>query len=272
MRWGIYAIGSFEGAEAWRRGLLEIGHTGVERCAWDYGDDCLEPFDAVALFGLQGRGRRIRAEYESAGVPVIMLDYGYLRRTNHAHDWRTGYWQAGLSTLNSLPPFVCPPDRFEALGLSVIERGGNPDGYTLLCAQIPGDASHGLDEAQLRAWCHDQAARWPNLCLRPHPLQPELTYGLPVCPAPTLTDALAGARLMVTGNSNSGHEALLAGVPVLATLPGAAWTELSGEHLPTVERRRDYFHRCAYGQWTWNEFRAGLPQRFLVDKLFPTRK
>lgn len=269
MRWGVYAIGSFEGAEAWCQGLLEIGHTGVERSAWDYGDGCLESFDAVAIFGLQGRGPRIKAEYKAAGVPVVMLDYGYLRRTNHAHDWRTGHWQVGLSTLNNLPPFDCPSDRFDALGLSVADAGGDPNGYTLLCVQLPGDASHGLDVVQLHAWCQNQAARWPNLCIRPHPLQPDLTYDLPVCSSQTLSEALAGARLVVTGNSNTGHDALLAGVPVVATFPGAAWAQLSGEQIPSVACRRAYFNRCAYGQWTWDEFRRGLPQRFLIDKLLP---
>lgn len=271
MRWGIYAIGNFEGAEAFRLGLLEIGCEGYERCAWDYNDNCLEPFDAIALFGLHGKGQRIRKEYRAAGIPVVMIDYGYLKRTNHAHDWRTGHWQVGIDKLNSLPDFDCPSDRFDALGLEIIERGGDPGGYPLLCVQTPNDQSHGKSEDELGEWCRAQAERWPGLLIRPHPLRAELDYGLPRCPATTLQDALAGARVVITGNSNTGHDALLAGVPAIATFPGAAWDELSGEDIPSVERRRAYFHRAAYGQWTWSEFRTGEPQRFVIDRLLPRR-
>jgi len=77
---------------------------------------------------------------------------------------------------------------------------------------------------------------------------------------------LAGARLVVTWNSNVGHEALLAGVPVVAHGP-AAYAELAGETLPSVDARREYFHRVAYGQWTLDEMRSGACQRFIVDHL-----
>lgn len=268
MHWGIYAYDGFEGAAAFRGGLLELGHTATIRSLWDYNEDCFEDdFDAVATFGLQGKGRRILAEYMEAGIPVAVIDYGYLRRTNYAHDWRTGHWQVSLGGLNILPPFECPSDRFDALGLQITERGGDPKGYALLCVQTPGDASHGMDQDALQHWCEAQAAIWPDLVIRPHPLQADLSFGLPVCSAKTLAEALAGARLVVTGNSNSGHDALMAGVPVVATVPGAAWSALSGQHLPSIEVRLNHFHRCAYGQWTWSEFRAGLAQRFLIDQL-----
>jgi hypothetical protein len=204
-------------------------------------------------------------DYRARGVPVFVIDYGYCKRTNHAHDWRTGHWQVSLNGLNRIPLFPCRLDRFEALGITIAERGGDPNGYVLLCVQTTGDASHGMDEAALQHWCDVQRQRWPGLLIRPHPLQEQLTYGLPVCPAPTLAEALAGARLVVTGNSNTGHDALIAGVPVIATVPGAAWSDLSGERVPSMGRRLDHFRRAAWGQWTWDEFRRGLPQRFVTE-------
>lgn len=267
MHWGIYARSGFEGAEAFAQGLLEVGETAALRSVSDWGAGCGEPFDVVALFGLQGNGPQVFAHYQSCGVPVVLIDYGYMKRTNHAHDWRTGHWQVSVGGLNRLPTEV-DSSRLDALGLQIAEQGGDPSGYTLLCVQTPGDASHGMSDERLRAWANEQALRWPGIVIRPHPLAAELDYGLPRCEAASLADAMAGARLVVTGNSNTGHDALMAGVPVVATVPGAAWAELSGEVLPSLQARREHFSRCAWGQWTWAEFRKGLPQKFLIERGF----
>ena len=267
MRWGIYARNGFEGAEAFRQGVLEIGHQATVMSASDYTSvACLEPYDVVVVFGLQWHGADILKDYKAAGIPVVVVDYGYAKRTNHAHDWRTGHWQTSIGGLNRLPDDDSP-ERFEALGVEIAESGGDPNGYTLLCVQTTGDASHGHDEKRLQIWCDVQSVRHPGLLIRPHPLQSDLTYGLPVCPAKTLAEALAGAKLVVTGNSNTGNDCLLAGVPVLATFSGAAWENLSGMDLPSLERRLQHFRRCANGQWTWAEFRTGLPQRHLLKQI-----
>lgn len=261
MKWGVYARDAFPGGQAFVDGLLAAGHVAHLRSAPDWGRGCVEPFDAVALFSLHGKGETILAEYRTRDVPVLVIDYGYVRRTNHVHDWKTGHWQVSLNGLNVVPPFACPSDRFDALGVKIRARGGDPKGYTLLCVQTPGDKSHDMDAAALRAWCHE--LDYPNLVIRPHPLHDE-DYGLPRCPAGTLEGALAGARLVVTASSNAGHDALIAGVPVVGTHT-AAWSELSGETLPDIDARHAYFNRVAYGQWTWGEMRTGEPQRFVVD-------
>src|SRR3546814_17970196 len=66
------------------------------------------------------------------GVPVVVVDYGYLKRTNHAHDWKTGHWQVSIGGLTKLPRNV-DSSRFDAPGLKVSEKGGDPMGYPLLC-------------------------------------------------------------------------------------------------------------------------------------------
>lgn len=264
MRWGVFARSGFEGADAWRAGALSCGQRCDLRSVSDFAPGQIEGFDAVAVFGLQGKGREVLAEYQAAGVPVVVIDYGYVKRCNHAYEWRTGHWQVSIGGLNRLPPAeLCDGSRWERLGVSIAERGGSPSGYRLLAVQTTGDASHGMDEAQIGAWCRGLRERMPDLVIRPHPLQAHLTYGMPARPEEPLSVALAGARLLVTGNSNSGHDALLAGVPALATLPGAAWADLSGERLPDIDQRRAHFERCAWGQWTWDEFRDGQPHRFL---------
>lgn len=265
VKWGIYSRNGFEGAEAFSLGALESGGIAELRSVSDYISGQVEDFDAVAVFGLQGKGPDVLRDYRAIGVPVFVIDYGYMKRTNHAYEWRTGHWQVSLNGLNNLPDWNCDSSRFDALGVEIAERGGDPEGYVLLCVQTTGDASHGMDENGLQAWADEQNLKWPGLLIRPHPLQYHLTYGLPVCQAKTLNEALSGARLVVTGNSNSGHDALISGVPVVATVPGAAWNALSGESLPSKAQRINHFHRCAWGQWTWEEFRTGEMHRCLIE-------
>jgi hypothetical protein len=265
MKWAVYARNGFEGADAFGHGLLENGHSVRILSVSDYRQGQTEDFDAVAVFGLQWHGMDVLHDYKSKDIPVFVIDYGYCKRTNHAHDWRTGHWQLSLGGLNKIPDGDFGSSRWDALGIEIKEHGGDSDGYTLLCVQTTGDASHGMNESELQQWAYAQNRKYQNLLIRPHPLQEHLNYGLPVCPAKTMQEALSRARLVVTGNSNSGHDALLNGVPVVATIPGAAWEPLSGETLPSMELRTSHFHRLAWGQWTWAEFRTGEPQAFAIQ-------
>src|SRR5690606_30504297 len=201
------------------------------------------------------------------GVPVLTLDWGYLKRVNSREEHGSGHWQVGVGGLNRLPEFACPSDRFEALGITVAECGGNPDGYVLVCGQVPGDAAHGLGYEGYTSWLRDVLSRYPDAVYRPHPAGAPL-FSYPRTDTGPLADALAGARLVVTYNSNVGHDALLAGVPVIAE-GRAAYAELCGEELPSLADRLAYFHRAAYGQWTAAEMETGEPQRFWLERLLP---
>src|SRR5690606_20547109 len=135
----------------------------------------------------------------------------------------------------------------------------------LICGQVPGDAAHGLDADSYLNWLRAIVSQYPDAVYRPHPRG---GIDLPGVESHigSLEEALAGARLVVTWNSNVGHDALLAGVPVVAQRP-TAYAELLGETLPSVEARREYFHRVAYGQWTLAEMHSGLCQRFILENL-----
>lgn len=267
MRWGIYSYDGFQGAQAWKQGLSTLGHVGVDRSLWDYREGQIEDFDVVVTFGLQGRGKQIVADHRAAGHKVVVIDYGYLKRTNSVHDWKHGTWQVSVGGLNKLPTGV-DGSRFDALGLTIKEHGFNPRGKPLLCVQTAGDASHGFNADQLKAWAGLCKLKWPDIEVRKHPMEPDAEFYVVECPHRTLSDALAACRFVVTGNSNVGHDALMAGVPVVDTFMGAAWHDLSGEELPSIDQRRLHFNRCAWGQWTWAEFEQGLPQRFLLDQSF----
>ncbi|MEI2416210.1 hypothetical protein V8Z80_08500 [Orrella sp. JC864] len=265
MRVGIYAGAHHAVAPALVEGFRLCG-AGASVRATDHYYGERETFDLVVVYGMKA-GRRVRDTYAAAGVPVVVIDWGYMRRVNDPSEAAAGYFQVGLAGLNRVPAFACPPDRFDALGLEVVEQGGDPQGYVLVCGQVPGDAAHGLDAEALQSWLAEQLGARAGAVYRPHPRGGVDLPGVESDRRP-LAESLAGARLVVAYNSNVGHDALLAGVPVVCG-PGAAYEDLAGEQLPSIEDRRAYFARLAYGQWTLEEMRSGQCQRFLIDHLVP---
>lgn len=262
MRIAVYASPrSLEGV-AFSDGLKVCGHRVIDRSASDYGAGQVERFDAVVITGLRGKGRTIRDDYAAVGVPVVVIDYGYLARVSGVATWNTGHWQIGLGGLNKPPPFPCPSDRFDALGITIKarSRGGRP----VVLGQHVGDPSHGFSRQQMQAWaqrlCDEHGASW-----RPHPDSPGVEVRAERADGP-LGDVLASASVVYTLCSTAGLDALLAGVPAVAEMPErSCWGELSGEKLPTVARRAELCARLAYGQWTIDEMRSGEAAKFVTE-------
>jgi len=265
MRVGIYAREDNLEAGAFRAGLLAQGHKAVWRSASDYKQGDTEKFDAVVVTGLRAQGAWIRDDYAALGVPVVVIDYGYLRRTSGVATWETGHWQVSVGGLNRPPSFECPGDRFETLGLEIKPRQTLRKGLRpLVLGQHVGDPSHGCTAEEMAAWaqwlCDAHGARW-----RPHPDSPGVEVRADRAEG-TLAEVLASANVVYTLCSTGGLEALLAGVPAVATMPDrACWGELSGEKLPTVAARRALCARLAYGQWTLDEMRSGQAAGFVME-------
>src|SRR5690606_38401305 len=123
---GIYAGGSHPVAAALRKGFAAMGCMAAARASEYYRGE-VENFDLVVSYGMRA-GRRVRDAYQAAGVPVVVVDWGYLARVNAPDEHEAGHFQAGLGGLNAVPDFACPADRFDSLGLGIVERGGDPDG------------------------------------------------------------------------------------------------------------------------------------------------
>lgn len=196
---------------------------------------------------------------------AIVVEWGYFDRINSKNDSTKGHWQLSPDRLNNLPDGEFPPDRFYATGVKLIERMHNADGYVLICGQVKCDAAvMGIDYPR---WIAEQidkySARGERVKFRPHPKEPDY-YG--VSPSMlldgTLDDALAGAKFIVCYNSNAGHDALIAGVPVVCD-PIAPYYELSGEVIPSMDDRLKYFSRCAYGQWRRCEIETGVHETLM---------
>lgn len=234
--------------------LQSLGHEVSQRVPRQFSGRTL-PCDLVVIKSYRDKQRQIAAAYRQ---PCLVLDWGYFARVNARAEAMQGHWQISQGALNALPPGDYPDDRLRQSGVTLAEQGGDPDGYVLVCGQMPGDgAVHGTRHEQwLRSVIASYQARGLPVRYREHPRGGVKLSGIARADGP-LSDALAGARLVVCYNSNVAHEALMAGIPVVCD-PCAPYAELSGEVLPDMQRRVRYFSRAAYGQWLPSEFAAGF--------------
>lgn len=212
------------------------------------------------------RNPEIIEQYKSKGVPVFVYDWGYFNRVNAPDQHRQGYWQLSHEKLNNMPDWNLPPDRFNESGASISKANHDKNGYVLVCGQMPIDAAvAGTDHKQ---WLIDQCAKYTNqgydVRYREHP-RGGVKLNYPKA-ADDLQESMRGARFIVTYNSNVGHDALIAGVPVVCDSV-APYAELSGEALPSIARRLKYFSRAAYGQWMYSETDKAV--QFLLNEWMP---
>lgn len=198
-------------------------------------------------------GWRGGQHYHDAGCRVLVMERGYI---GDRFAWTSLGWN-GLNNRGTMPD---PPDdggaRFKehhAGLLQPMQPGGE---YVLLCGQVPGDMS--LQGADLYPWYVERAEYWRArgklVLFRPHPLA---HLRGPVRPLPgvpmlngELSDALAGAELVETFNSNTAVDALLAGKLIsVADCGSMAWD--GGD-------RERWAHRLAWRQFTMDEIRSGF--------------
>lgn len=125
--------------------------------------------------------------------------------------------------------------------------------YALIIGQVPGDAA--LGGRNLVPWYEEQASRdWGMpVKFRPHPMAARRGMVRPVRGAQTikgeLSDALAGAAVVVTFNSNVGVDAVVAGKYVTSADQGSMIWGMSD--------REQWAHRLAWRQWSLDELRDG---------------
>lgn len=241
--------------------FIRAGHQAVTRepGRWDgKTEDC----DFVLIHGV--RNQALIEAYQH--VPVFIFEAGYLKRVNNRNEYQVGHWQISHAKLNGLPEFDCPADRFDALNLK-IERAKGKGGYVLILGQIPNDSAlNGTDHA---AWINEQVEHYQGRGLevkyRKHPRGGLDVPGFPSLDG-ELSEAVAGARLVVTYNSTAGFQVLLSGCPIVCD-PCAPYYGLSGEKCPTIAERRAFFHRAAYGQWRVDETPQAV--QFLINEWLP---
>lgn len=198
--------------------------------------------------------------YRKQGKDVIIMERGYLGDRFH---WTSLAWN-GLNGRATFPEYPADSSRFEKhFSMQPWKQGGD---YVLIAGQVPGDAS--LQGINLMPWYTDAARKAREayglpVLFRPHPQVAARGYkqkpGHTEPSTGTLAEALAGAAVVITWNSNTGVDSVLAGVPTVTGDEGSMAREVTGHEIGEMVRpdREAWAHRLAWRQWTMDEIVSG---------------
>jgi len=240
--------------------------------------DDYAPSDVAVIFGVfkkdipvsWPRGRVLEGQ-AAAGRTTVVIDSGYVKRGSNADS----YFMVGLNGLNGRADFKnhdVPGDRWRALNVPLAPW--RKDGkHIVVCGQVPWDAS--VQNVDILAWCAQSIDTIRSLTdreiiYRPHPLAVEVSPAIPGARFSTaqLADDLQDAWAVVTYNSNTAVDAVIAGLPVFAADVGSmVYAIANHDHVtindPEMPDRTQWAHGLAYAQWTPTEMAAGIPWRHL---------
>lgn len=247
---------------------LRVFAAGADPSAWPWRMDSIAFAVTCGMHDREAAGRVLLA---AAGVPVVVLDLGYVRRASRGqHD---GYHQVGIGRLGWLPPFLCPGDRLQELEILVEEPADKPGRRILVLGQVPWDSQHHMNGSQISGWLRRRVRGLRRLLgekrevvLRPHPEDPrQPEWGTTLSTIETAADvdletAVRKSAAVVTYNSTAAVEAVRQGVPVICH-PTAHYAETAW--CPSKAHRTEYFRRLAYAQWNLAELRDGAALKFI---------
>jgi len=226
-----------------------------------------KPSDLAVIWGV--RFPHIIKGQKDCGGDYLVMERGYFRD-------RLKYCSLGYNGLNGNAEFLAensPPDRWEKHGVEV--KPWKTDGeYILLLGQVRGDQS--VKHLDIRDWYREvvtEVKRQTDMPIyfRPHPQARQFDGIMQVegYKTGTLEEAFEGAARAITFNSNSGVDAILNGVPLIAMDRGSmAWevaqNEIEMEHV--LFDRTQWLNDLAYKQWTLEEIARGKAWTHLKRK------
>lgn len=243
---------SFGGAFA--EGLRK--HGWITRTSTSY-----QPCDLLVLWGV--KRRHDIAQQLHAGGEVCILERGY---AGDRFAWASVSFGGGL---NGRARFVVPPshgpERWERHFGHLMRPWCKPNGtIAVIMGQVPGDQS--IKHVNIGNWYRTAAAAlraegWqPRFRSHPGNRGVQDFAGLQTWKG-SLEDTLAVASLVVTFNSNSGVDAVLAGVPTVAMDEGSMVRDVAAHDIGVVTPDRSaWAARLAYCQWTREEMVDGSCQ------------
>lgn len=282
MQWFLYSDECAWSCSSFAKGLDVIGDKYKFRNPMGWSDDDFRHCDISVIFGCQPPQQRCIASNKARYVPTVVIDLGYVDRFQECPDVdrEHSFLQVSIGdSLNIIPQKACPTDRFDKLHLAYPGNKSVKDGYALFCGQLPGDAAHPFkDQFSITNLIQEIQQRIPDIKVK-YRTHPKLISNK--VDRIALEEDLAGARCVLTYNSNSGHDALREGIPVFCH-ESAPYSELgsalfkyeqledriSNPPFPTKTHWEYYFSRLAYGQWSFSELIRGDCQRFIKQTLF----
>lgn len=262
--------------------VLTAFHEGLELAGVDTFMSSLDRYidcDVAVVFGhikdtvfaAKGRSDLIRYHQSALRRRVLVIEKGYVRRD--------AYYAVGWDHFNGRADFMnagSPPDRWQQLDVRLMPwRGRERHPNILVVGQVPHDAS--VQHIVFIDWAsqivhHCNRLFDKKIVWRPHPLARSMTPDIlgAETSRQSLEEDLAEAETVITFNSNTAVDSVIAGVPTLTYDIGSmAWTVTrhtlpEATHRAEPENREQWAHNLAYTQWTLGEMRNGLPWKHLT--------
>lgn len=238
------------------RSLMAAGIAvhGVEIARFDDG----KPNGDFAVVWGWRKGMRLRAE--GFHKPILVMERGYIGD-------RTFWTSLGWDGLNGRARFtdVSDPERFAEHHSRFFRPWKDIGDYALLVGQVRGDTA--LIGVDIFSWYNRTAAALVDMGwqvrFRQHPREIERHFD----PTPiegteystsSLEEDLRGAALAVTYSSNTGVNAVMAGVPVHVEDVGSMVYDIASHDLGVVRPDRSgRLDRLAWCQWSRAEIEDG---------------
>lgn len=220
------------------------------------------PSDLLVVWGV----RRPSEMNKQRSIPgqICVLERGYL---GDRFKWTSVSFGGKLNGRGEFRGTSDDPLRFNRHHANLLKPWQERrEKIALLIGQVPGDMS--LAGANMPLWYSLTARQLVEagykVLFREHPRAVEQWMRMKVTDTipstGTLAEALAGASLCVTYNSNTAVEAVLAGVPTISSDIGSMAWEVTSHDVnddPVMPDRLPWAARLAWKQWTEAEMRSG---------------
>lgn len=225
------------------------------------------PSDLAVIWGV--RFPQIIEGQKKNNADYLVIERGYFRN-------RLRYCALGYNGLNGYAEFYVdnsPSDRWEKHGVQV--KPWKEEGeYILLMGQIGGDQS--VKHCNINKWYQEMISKIKEITdipiyFRPHPNGRKKVdiSGIAGIKDGELEEALEGALKVITFNSNSGVDAVINGVPVIAMDRGSMVWEVAQNEIRLENElfdREQWLNDLAYKQWTMKEMASGETWEYLRRK------
>jgi len=215
--------------------------------------------DLAVLWGIR-KNHQMRS-----GKRALVLERGYLLD-------RLSWTSCGFDGLNGYANFCnknSPSDRWNLYYKDLLKpwRRNYKGNYVLIMGQVTNDAA--VKHIDIEAWYLNTFLKLRehdfNVAFRPHPKMRFKTRFeiMGLCPIlrNSLEESLAKAKWVVTLNSNSGVDSVLAGIPTVTIDEGAMAWGVTGHDCakpPPMPSRRQWSYDMGYTQYTYEEIASGL--------------
>jgi hypothetical protein len=245
----------------------------------DYDRSALTKYDLIVFVGVRRKSRRIYNHAKEAGLHTLMVDKGYMLRGTHMrfsvdgiHPWYLGrepYTDARLKKFGIAPlPRHRGGDYILFAGSSqkycdFHELGDASDYAEKICGQLL-NVVRTKDSLNTRVIYRPKPSWWGRLTHKRIP-QGVVFSG----PDQDIAALLPKCRCVVTHGSNTGIEALIAGIPVVTTATGPDTSpiySIVGHDLnqvldppfPSDEARRQRLSELAWAQFSFDEIASSF--------------